>query len=153
MSDQQSTNAVETILPDGRGIYESDFLQSPPAVSIDRADVLQVAGELLGEKRDTRVDAMHKAGLVIRAMQRRIDELVTAQAVLDSEGASKITRLDFSHDHEGYEGIGQRPDGRFCFWSEVVAKISSLETEIARLIAERHDARALDHHNQLRKEG
>ncbi|WP_273689065.1 hypothetical protein [Ketogulonicigenium vulgare] len=47
-------------------------------VSTDRADVLQVAGELLGVRRDNRVEAMHHAGLTIRSLQQRIDELLKA---------------------------------------------------------------------------
>ncbi|ADO42353.1 hypothetical protein EIO_1210 [Ketogulonicigenium vulgare Y25] len=80
-------------------------------VSTDRADVLQVAGELIGQRRDNRVEAMHHAGLTIRAMQKRIDELTKPHInhCTECDGHGQVIGWLCDEDCAACDGTGKIP--------------------------------------------
>lgn len=113
--------------------------QPPTAreVSTDRADVLQVAGELIGQRRDNRVEAMHHAGLTIRAMQKRIDELTNARDSLcmQCNGHGRILGYLCDEDCDACGGTGKAPSEQPPTPSaeEMAATVERMSTEITRL--------------------
>ncbi|WP_273691682.1 hypothetical protein [Ketogulonicigenium vulgare] len=118
-------------------------------VSIDRADVLQVAGELLGVRRDNHVEAMHHAGLTIRALQQRIDVLTEPQNALKNEsceqcaGHGQIIGWLCNEDCPTCLGTGKKlqPLDVSATASAVQAGINQLHGEIIRLRTELAAAR------------
>ncbi|WP_273687322.1 hypothetical protein [Ketogulonicigenium vulgare] len=110
-------------------------------VSTDRADVLQVAGELIGQRRDNRVEAMHYAGLTIRAMQKRIDELTNARDSLCMEcyGHGRIIGWLCDEDCAACDGTGKAPTEQPPTPSveEMAATVERMNAEITRLRTDR----------------